>query len=74
MGIRVTVKFIKSYVASRGAGISGRKGQTRTFATSDDLDALIKNGICEKVKDAFEPKKTVAKKRTKATRETREMR
>lgn len=76
MGTRVEVKFNQDYVATRGAGISGAKGQTRIFADSPDLRKLIDEEIVDKVKtikpEKKKERKTPAAKREKATRKKRE--
>ncbi len=58
----VEVQFHKSYVASRGAGISGGKGQKRTYPWTPQLKALCDDGICSIVREVS------AKKRETATR------
>jgi len=40
---RVKVLFLRDYVASRGAGISGREGDEKWFPSSNDLAALTKD-------------------------------
>lgn len=39
--LKVTVKFNYDYVAERGAGIVGRKGDTKTYPWSAQLEALF---------------------------------
>ena len=76
MGTRIEVKFNQDYVATRGAGISGAKGQIRIFADSSDLQKLIDDEICDKVKtikpEKKKERKTPAAGREKATRNKRE--
>ena len=66
MGERVEVKFNQDYVASRGAGISGRKGDTKMYPDSPDLRKLIDNDPVTKVKVHKPKKKTAAATREKA--------
>jgi len=57
----IEVRFLKSYIASRGPGISGVKGSVQTMRMNDSVEGLISAGVLELVK--AEP----AAKRTKAT-------
>lgn len=58
----VQVKFKKNYIASRGPGIAGVKGQICSYRMTDALQALLDSGVVELVK------KAPAEKREKATR------
>ena len=66
MGKRVQVKFVKDFVASRGNSISGRKGSTKIFTASKDLDDLIEQGNVEKRKEIKPKKSSKAERREKA--------
>lgn len=57
----VSVTFKKNYIASRGAPISGRKGETKDVRMSEQLQTLIENETCEVGKG------TPASKREKAS-------
>ena len=57
----VSVTFKKNYIASRGPGIAGHKGQTKFLRMSEALQELIETGIVEVVRA------TPAQTRKKAT-------
>lgn len=60
MGERVKVKFLKPYIANRGAGISGGEGDFRMYAMTDQLEALIADGTVELCADAPAAKRETA--------------
>lgn len=59
---RVVVKFKKSYIASRGPGISGQKGDEKQYPMSDALQQCCDDGICEVVREVKAAKRETAKK------------
>ncbi len=59
--IMVMVKFNTDYIASRGPGIMGRKGEEKTYRWSEALAECIANETVEVVKE------TDVSKRQKAT-------
>ena len=63
----VEVEFKKNYMASRGAPISGSKGQVKSMRMSDQLQACIDDGICAVVKAGkAEKRETAAGKKANA--------
>lgn len=62
----VTVKFLHSYIASRGYGYNGVKGAEKQYEMNDGLKDLIDRNIVEVVKS------TPAQRRTKATKKVNE--
>ena len=62
MSERVKVKFNKSYMAARGAGIAGVEGAEKEFRMTDQLRALLDDGTVSLVRE------TPATKRKKATK------
>lgn len=64
MTAMVKVKFNKNYIASRGPGIVGHEGQERSYRMTDELKALIDEGVCDLVKEtkAAKRKKAAGKK------------
>lgn len=68
---KITVEFLKDYVASRGPSISGQKGDTRTFRATPELVKLAdeerEGGAVLKI-----VKKSTAAQRAKATAGERE--
>lgn len=47
MGQRVKVKFLKTYIATVGAGIAGQKDSYKVLPLTDQLESLIKDGTLE---------------------------
>lgn len=58
---KVSVTFQQDYIASRGQNIAGRKGDTKTYPMTPDLESCISEGILQL------EKAPAAAKREKAT-------
>lgn len=59
----VTVKFNKSYIAARGPGIAGAKGDEKHYRMTTDLKLLIDDETVSVVKSAPAAKRETATKK-----------
>lgn len=57
----LNVEFQKDFVASRGAGISGAKGEVKKYPWSEDLQRCIEDDVVKVVKQPAAAKREKAK-------------
>ena len=61
----VAVKFNRNYIASRGPGISGAKGDEKNFRMTDALKELIDSEVLTLIRKAPAAKRETADKKAK---------
>lgn len=67
MSDEIKVEFQKTYIAGRGLGIAGKKGDVKTYQSCEQVAGLLEDGTLKAVK------KSGAGKREKATKKADEV-
>lgn len=63
----IQVEFLKTYVAPRGQGIAGAKGDIREYEQSEQLAALLEDGTLKAVKTKGGGKRETATEKPEAS-------